>query len=364
MRYALILAAMIVFSVGSTANAQLLFNFDAADGTPQEVIDGFNEAASLWQAHLHDSVTVNVKIDFSNFNPVLAETAPTAGAEAYSVFKNFLGNDVTSAADASAFSSLQAGSSFNALINLTSDNPNGNGSSTSYLTNRNMVQASTANFKALGVLPGDWMGGDPMNPVYDGSISFNPDPGGNGWDFDRSDMIQDGKYDFVGAAAHELGHVLGFYSQVDAIDQFGFFHELLPDFFDVLTADEYTSVSIDLFRYSAASLAVGTGVEDMTANTDAKYFSIDGGVTSLAEFSTGTYYGNTRQAGHWENGVIGLMGPQALPGMQLSDISAFDLLALDVIGWDLIGVPEPGSSSILLLGIAGIAALRRKRGIR
>ncbi len=38
------------------------------------------------------------------------------------------------------------------------------------------------------------------------------------WDFDRSDGITAGAIDFVGVAAHEIGHALGFRSGVDLAD--------------------------------------------------------------------------------------------------------------------------------------------------
>lgn len=346
---------LITLTCTNLSFGQLIFNFDFASGTPINVQNGVIEAADLWRAKLKDPVTINVNVDYANTNPVLAETAPTPGNESYSIFKDRLLSDATSVADMSAYNSLQSGTTFDTLMNYTSDNPNGDGSPTPYVATRDMVQVTTANAKALGILPGDWM------VVPDASISFNPNPDGSVWDFDRSNGIASGQYDFVGAAAHELGHVLGFYSQVDAIDQEGFLKSLLPDLFDVRTADEYTAVSLDMFRYSAASLAQGAGIEDMTAGMGEKFFSIDGGVTSLANFSSGTFLGDGRQAGHWQGSSFGLMGPQAVPGVQLPDISFADLTAMDVIGWDLVAVPEPNMVSILFLGLLGVATNRRRR---
>lgn len=49
----------------------------------------------------------------------------------------------------------------------------------------------------------------------DGSITFNSK---RTFDFDPSNGITAGQFDFVGTATHEIGHVLGFISGVDILD--------------------------------------------------------------------------------------------------------------------------------------------------
>ena len=131
------------------------------------------------------------------------------------------------------------------------------------------------------------------------------------------------KYDFVGVAVHEIGHVLGFRSGVDVLDD-------LPNFLDF----RYSNVApLDLFRYSQASQRLG--VIDWTASTSDKYFSLDGGKTKIASFSTGTRFGDGRQASHWKDDLnLGALDPTEKPGEQPT-ITALDLSAFDVIGWDL-----------------------------
>jgi hypothetical protein len=113
--------------------------------------------------------------------------------------------------------------------------------------------------------------------------------------------------------------------------------------------DQFTFVStLDLFRYSADSVAQGAGVIDWTADNRSKYFSIDGGATSIAAFATGVNFGDGRQASHWKDNLgLGIMDPTAARG-ELLAISANDIQALDVIGWNL-AVPEPGT--FLLMGL-------------
>jgi hypothetical protein len=124
----------------------------------------------------------------------------------------------------------------------------------------------------------------------------------------------------------------------------------------------YRSV-LDLYRYSIISPA--SGVVDWTADARSKYFSIDGGNTQLTTFSTGVDFGDGRQASHWQDGLgIGIMDPTASAG-ELLGISSNDILALDVIGWNVTTTPEPGSIGLGLFGLAAIwigSNPMRKRG--
>ena len=66
---------------------------------------------------------------------------------------------------------------------------------------------------------------------------------------------------------------------------------------------------------------------------------MDGGKTSIAQFATGenrALGGDGEQASHWKNQLnpIGIMSPTLDRGTRVN-ISAIDLRALDVIGWDV-----------------------------
>ncbi len=127
MRIATLLSVVVIFCVSNAANAQLTFNFNAAGGTPQQVINGFTQAGANWSSVLKDPVTVNIDINFTSLGASLGETMPTFGLEPYSVFRNALQDDATSAADLSSVGHLQGGSSYSVWINRTSENPNGAG---------------------------------------------------------------------------------------------------------------------------------------------------------------------------------------------------------------------------------------------
>jgi hypothetical protein len=298
----------------------LTFNFTPAAGTSQLAIDGFNAAGFLWSAILKDNVTVNIDINFTNLSTgTLGETSSYTRSYGYDRIYNALTNDRTSADDNIAVNSLSKGSTFNLLLNRTANNPNGAGSATPYLDNNGgennkTINLTTANAKALG------LAGNGSNA--DASISFS-----NlfTWDFNRNDGISTGAYDFVGIAAHEIGHALGFNSGVDILDgnSSGTFYN----------DNQFPYVSpLDLFRYSTDSKNV-TAI-DWTADKRAKYFSIDGGATKIADFSTGDIFGDGRQNGHWQDNLgLGILDPTISPG-ELLAISENDKRAFDAIGWN------------------------------
>lgn len=136
-------------------------------------------------------------------------------------------------------------------------------------------------------------------------------------------------YDLIGVAEHEIGHLLGFQSALD----FG----------------TTSRTALDLFRYA------DVGAPGFTAG-QAAYFSTDAGVGSLGGFSVGG--SGQYQASHWMQGTGGLMDPAVARGVA-TNITGRDVLALDVIGWD-VAVAEPASGAVLLAGL-GVLGLWRMR---
>lgn len=329
----------------STLNSNgLQFNFNPAPGTPQNVIDGFVEAGNLWSEILTDDILINVDISFPALGPgILGSTTRVTTSTTYTAFHGAITDDLRSADDATAVSSLQATPDFDLRLNYTSDNPNGAGSATPYVdndggANNTTIQMARANAKALGLVAA----GD---VALDSSIAFSSL---FAWDFDRSDGITAGSYDFVGVAAHEIGHALGFISGVDVLDTNSGTGGDPGPFND----DQFTYVSpLDMYRYSAAS---GSDLEWSAGQAaGSQFFSIDGGVTNLTTYSTGRTLGDGQQASHWQDNLgIGIMDPTLASG-EFSDITAMDVLAFDVIGWDLSGTVGAMMADPVFDGTAG-----------
>ncbi len=311
------------------ANA-LKFEFTSASGTSAEAIAGFTKAGELWSSVLIDDVTVKINIKLTPLGANdLGGASSYVDNYTYAQVYDALNNHKTSADDIAAVNSLSS-TSLTRLINLTQNNFAGAGSATPYQYTTGVgdatMQVTTANAKVLGLLTG-YSGAD-------ANIQFNSNVT---WDFNHGASITSGAYDFVGVAAHEIGHVLGFYSGVDAtINANG----STPD-----TGLNNVEV-LDLFRYSTASrdLSInGLTVIDATGSNTDKYFSLDKGVTKIASFSQGVPYSGY-QAGHWaDNQSLGIMDPTTANG-ELVQIVENDKRAFDAIGWTRASAqnaPEP-----------------------
>jgi hypothetical protein len=261
-----------------------------------------------------------------------------------------MAGDQTSADDATMVGGLPGGAAYSKYINRTSDNPAGAGSATPYVHGGiNQVRLTNANAKALGLLAANAAGSD-------ASISFSSL---FTWDFDPTDGISAGAIDFVGVAIHELMHAMGFVSGVDILDSNS------PPINGPFTAAQFNPFAsgLDFTRMSGAAIAAGADI-DWTADTRAKDYSIDGGATALITnaWSTGVNFGDGRQASHWKDNLgIGIMDPTSAPAGSANVITANDVQALDVIGWNTQAVPLPGTLLLFGLGLLSFRISRRLR---
>jgi hypothetical protein len=259
---------------------------------------GFREAVQ-YAAHLFDSlitspITVNVEIGYGEVRDVamqagnIGETQINTGLmRGFTDYKAALAEHNTSA-------DIQS-----ALDNMT--NP-GTGKS---------IFVAGAQAKALGLLASD-------APALDAAVGFMADPNRTLFTYDPNNRAVDGKYDFIGLAQHELSHALGRLSYT------------------------WTTTGFDLYRYAAPSVRAAAG-------PTASYFSIDGGTTDLAAFSTTGHYDD------WSS----TMGNDALNAYQRSGVqnnfSATDVRLLNVLGY-AISTPAVAASGGVALTDATIPA--------
>lgn len=317
----------------SSTTLALQINLIPESGTPQEAITGFEKAAKLWEDQFQDDVTLNLNISFKQLEDgVLGSTGSGHHPVSYTEFRTSLIQDRISDDDNAASNSLQSAATFNLLINRTSNSPHGSGSATPFLdndgdANNRTIHLTTANAKALGLLPAH-------DPGDDASVGFSTE---FNWDFDPTDGVDPNSFNFVYVAAHEIGHSLGFESGVDILDINS------PPGNGPFSDEQFVFVnSGDLFRFSSASISHNPSANDWAADTRSKFFSIDGGATALTNFSLGENFGDDgRQASHWKDNLgIGLLDPTSSPG-EVHTITDKDKQYYDVIGWDLVSGPLP-----------------------
>lgn len=372
------------------------FNFTFQPGVSFEQIIGFEMAGRIWSEYIQDDTAFSIYVALTDELPseVIGGALPAYVTTDIETVQTALRQDAASSDDDVAIANLN-----------TTTAPNGD-TQYSALLNGIEYQASeltitNANAKALGLE-------DLVSPnSVDGYVIFNDlDDSRYSWDYDfsRTSTASSLELDFLSMALHELGHIMGFISGVDSIENtanqtnqqspslFNFFGLFGSNNQATNQVDLSPTSLLDLFRYSDRSADLDA--QELTAG-EAAYFSIDGGQTAIASLSAGQVEEAGRvegyQASHWNfetttvssdplleipslTGLLtnpfgsifnlasdilflpvnllsgqyttvlpassqvaaplGVMDPVLGPGSQ-STISALDLQALDVIGYDL-----------------------------
>lgn len=253
--------------------------FDSSvNATQQGVVQTI---ANFFNAHFTDSVTIDIAVSFAALAPGgLGASSYSLPTHTFTEVINGLTNDATSAADNSSVANLP-------------------GVGADPITGTHTWSMTPAEEMALGLIADN-------GTTNDGSVRFS---NSQTFDYDRTDGIATGAYDFWGVVAHEFTEIMG--RELNAIGN------------NVASGAGYHP--LDLFKFSAASTAEFVG-------TNAGYFSVDGGTTSLVDFNTSV----NGDFGDW----AGTAGNDSFLAFSSSGVfnlmSLADLTAMDVIGWDVV----------------------------
>jgi hypothetical protein len=320
------------------ASFSIVLNPSPALSANPAALAAFTRAAQNWQSRISDPITITIDADFSVLGAgILGSTGSVILQAPYNTIRSQMVIDASDEPDDAIVASLPTAAQFSATV------PAG------FSLNGNL-EATKANLKALG-----FNGLDQQFGVSDASIAFSSTfP----FDFDKSNGITAGQYDFEGIATHEIGHALGFISSVDDVDF------ILPG-----TSTQIQPTPLDLFRFRDGSAndpttaaQFTTFARDMVPGQPDMFDQINnsfGGATEVL-FSTGEANGDGRQASHWKDDLgLGIMDPTVAPGELLS-ITQNDLRAFDLIGYEINAVPEPATCPLLALGLITFGASRRR----
>ncbi|MBW8001141.1 MAG: hypothetical protein FVQ80_03860 [Planctomycetes bacterium] len=226
----------------AVANNNTAINLNPGSGiianTP--ALDAFNRAAQTWQNYLGDDVTLNININMASLGTGILGSASTSSYYAnYDFIRDMVatGADTGSSIEAATLSYLPTAAQYSTYA------PVG-------FTLSGDMEATRANLLALGVSQAGLGGlGTP-----DASITFSTN---FTWDYDDSDGITAGAFSFESVATHEIGHSLGFVSEVD-----------YADYILSLSATAALRPSpLDLFRFAADNVPTTSGTSCQAART-------------------------------------------------------------------------------------------------
>lgn len=276
----------------------------------------FIRAAAQWEAQIKNPITIVLDVDygptrFGQTYPsgVLGSTSTPSYIVTYDNLRARLVASAASAAETTLYGALPTGT-----------------------VNTDLGAVGTTHvvsplMRAFGLLAAD---ADPTSNSGVPSIGFNSN---FTFDFDPSDGITAGATDFDAVAVHEMGHALGFTSNVGLI-------ELSPNSTKALTAWD-----VFRFRPGTTTSTFTAAQRILSSGGDHRFYDHQPELACSTGRPNGTG-GDGRQASHWkadeQSGIyIGIMDPTLTSG-QRKTMTSNDLRMLETIGYTISGtVPPP-----------------------
>jgi hypothetical protein len=246
---------------------------------PPEFKTAVAAVAQFFESTFTDPVTVNIQVDFARLGHDLIGQS-SYGLNTYSF------SQITAALRENS----KSGDDVNAIASLPTTDP---------IPGTHHYVMTPAEAKALGLLG--------ATTTLDGTATFSS---AAAFDYDRSDGITAGQYDFQGSVAHEFSEIMG--RELNAIGN------------EVQTGEANGYYLYDLFKFTAE------GARSFVGTTQG-YFSLDNGVTNLNDFNNSP----DDDFGDWAESA----GDDSFLAFSdsgvVNPVTATDLRVMDVLGWDL-----------------------------
>ena len=260
--------------------------YDAsAANAPADFKAAVASAVAFFQNNFTDAVTLNIAVGWGEVNG--QALSPGALGENISFISNYSYTDLRAALTAHATSAIDA----SAVASLPATDPTGGG----------FLWAPQGEAKALGL---------PTGGGLDGFVGFRSTA--NTFDFDESDGVTAGRYDFFSVFVHEITEIMG--------------RQMLDGQTVGGQANSYEP--LDLFHFSASGVRIFAGGV-------AGYFSADNGVTNIDNFNTlaGGDFGDWA-ASAGQDSFLAFSSSGVI-----NAVTAADMKMMDVLGWNIAVLP-------------------------
>ncbi|MBD2204487.1 PEP-CTERM sorting domain-containing protein [Calothrix sp. FACHB-1219] len=311
-------------------------------GVTQEYKSAAEAAALYWEDRLTDDATINIHLEMPDASGlpkgVLGGALPAfVNNISHFNFQNALTNDSLSTNDSTAVNNLPSkGQSY------------WEGFIEGEYASSTTINLTRANAKALKLI-------DAHSTSLDGVIVMsNLSNSSFSWEKTRTAAVGTNEFDFTSVLLHEIGHILGFVTALDAVKS--------TNLGDQNYLKKYVT-PISLFSRDTINAQYAPTMATIDYGTD-NFFTIDNGKTNLGFLSTGQDtsivtpwgQGDGWQASHWKSNINALMNPALAPGVRRDAVSR-DITVLDVIGWDIDSTPDWSTSYLVSQGTTNASTI-------